>query len=124
MTYKVVSILPVKHGMSYIQRGHAVPSARNIADVFPIDILVGLALYNTRLTVIHHFPIGILGQVWYLILWIPDLCTLTYFHYSDFGINCMLVVRYPKKSVTIYLYHGSSSYHLPDTLLYKPVRVY
>ena len=26
-----------------------------------------------------HFPIGILGQVWYLIVWIPDLCNLTYF---------------------------------------------
>ena len=26
-----------------------------------------------------HFPIGILGQVWYLILSIPDLCTFTYF---------------------------------------------
>ena len=25
-----------------------------------------------------HFPIGILGQVWYLIVSIPDLCTLTY----------------------------------------------
>ena len=25
------------------------------------------------------FPIGILGQVWYLIVLIPDLCTLTYF---------------------------------------------
>ena len=24
--------------------------------------------------------IGILGQVWYLIVSIPDLCTLTYFH--------------------------------------------
>ena len=23
-------------------------------------------------------PIGILGQVWYLIVLIPDLCTLTY----------------------------------------------
>ena len=28
-----------------------------------------------------HFPIGILGQVWYLIVSIPDLCTLTYFFY-------------------------------------------
>ena len=27
-----------------------------------------------------HFPILILGQVWYLIVSIPDLCTLTYFH--------------------------------------------
>ena len=25
----------------------------------------------------YHFPIGILGQVWYLIASIPDLCTLT-----------------------------------------------
>ena len=28
-----------------------------------------------------HFPIGILGKVWYLIVSIPDLCTLTYFIY-------------------------------------------
>ena len=27
-----------------------------------------------------NFPIGILGQVWYLIVSIPDLCTFTYFH--------------------------------------------
>ena len=26
-----------------------------------------------------HFPIGILGQLWYLIVSIPDLCTITYF---------------------------------------------
>ena len=29
-----------------------------------------------------HFPIGILGQVWYLIVSIPDLCTITYFYYN------------------------------------------
>ena len=29
-----------------------------------------------------HFPIGILGPVWYLIVSIPDLCTITYFWYS------------------------------------------
>ena len=29
-----------------------------------------------------HFPIGILGQVWYLIVSIPDLCTITYFRYA------------------------------------------
>ena len=28
---------------------------------------------------VWHFPFGILGQVWYLIVSIPDLCTLTYF---------------------------------------------
>ena len=27
------------------------------------------------------FPIGILGQVWYLIVSIPDLCTFTYLSY-------------------------------------------
>ena len=27
------------------------------------------------------FPCGILGQVWYLIVLIPDLCCLSYFHY-------------------------------------------
>ena len=27
----------------------------------------------------YHFPIGILGQVWYLIVSIPDLCNITYF---------------------------------------------
>ena len=30
-----------------------------------------------------HFPIGILGQVWYLIVSIPDLCILTYFALSS-----------------------------------------
>ena len=25
-----------------------------------------------------HFPVGILRQVWYLVVWIPYLCTLTY----------------------------------------------
>ena len=29
--------------------------------------------------VLFDFPIGIQGQVWYLIVSIPDLCTLTYF---------------------------------------------
>ena len=30
--------------------------------------------------VVVSFPFGILGQVWYLILSIPDLCPLSYFH--------------------------------------------
>ena len=29
-----------------------------------------------------HFPIGILGQVWYLIVSIPDLCNLITFKYT------------------------------------------
>ena len=30
--------------------------------------------------VVVTFPCGILGQVWYLIVSIPDLCPLSYFH--------------------------------------------
>ena len=40
-----------------------------------------------------HFPIGILGQVWYLIVSLPDLCTLTYFpevpEYAEMRHNLM-----------------------------------
>ena len=32
-----------------------------------------------------HFPIGILGQVWYLIVSIPELCTITYFYPGSAG---------------------------------------
>ena len=38
-----------------------------------------LALVFWCLLFVCHFPIGILGQVWYLTVSIPDLCTLTYF---------------------------------------------
>ena len=38
-----------------------------------------------------HFPIGILGQVWYLIVWIPDLCNLTYFQ-NTFYTKCINVI--------------------------------
>ena len=37
-----------------------------------------LALVCGVLLSVCHFPIGILGQMWYLIVSIPDLCTLTY----------------------------------------------
>ena len=37
-----------------------------------------------------HFPIGILGQVWYLIVSIPDLCTLTYFTIRKKCICCQI----------------------------------
>ena len=38
-----------------------------------------LALVCGVLLRVCHFPFGILGQVWYLIVSITDLCTLTYF---------------------------------------------
>ena len=38
-----------------------------------------LALVCCVLLQVCHFPIVILWQVWYLIVSVPDLCTLTYF---------------------------------------------
>ena len=44
------------------------------------------------------FPIGILGQVWYLIASIPDLCTLTYF-----DINIRSASRYQNSGFVYYI---------------------
>ena len=49
-----------------------------------------------------YFPFGILGQVWYLIVSIPDLFTLTYFNSefggsqtaADIGVNFHLLFSY------------------------------
>ena len=41
------------------------------ADIFAL--VCGVLLW------VCYFPIGVQGQVWYLIVSIPDLCTLTYF---------------------------------------------
>ena len=46
-----------------------------------------LALVCGVLLFVCHFPTGILGQVWYLIVSIPDLCTLTYFNILAFQLN-------------------------------------
>ena len=55
-------------------------------------------------TVGCHFPIGILGQVWYLIVSIPDLCTLTYFHkpVRTFLISCCSHCLLIKPAKTFY----------------------
>ena len=37
-----------------------------------------------------HLQIGILGQVWYLIVSIPDLCTLTYFYLFSLLHNVLI----------------------------------
>ena len=51
-----------------------------------------LALVCGLLLCVCHFPIGILGQIWYLIVSIPDLCTLTYF-YQGYSLHfCHLLV--------------------------------
>ena len=52
-----------------------------------------------------HFSIGILRQVWYLIVSIPDLCTFTYF-VCNFGVDEMFTSE--KKNDTI-LVHSTNS---------------
>ena len=56
-----------------------------------------LALVCGVLLLVCHFPIGILGQVWFLIVSIPDLCTLTYFNgsalYSFIGIIVSISIQ-------------------------------
>ena len=42
-------------------------------------------LYMRCFLVFVTFPCGVLGQVWYLIVLIPDLCFLTYFDYNLFS---------------------------------------
>ena len=39
-----------------------------------------LAFVSGVFLLVCYFLIGILGQVWYLIVSIPDRCTLTYFY--------------------------------------------
>ena len=45
-----------------------------------------LSFVVSSVSLVCHFPIGILGQVWYLIVSIPDLCTITYFHANQTSI--------------------------------------
>ena len=41
--------------------------------------------------VVVTFPFGILGQVWYLIVSIPDLCPLSYFHTDHIVLLCVQI---------------------------------
>ena len=43
------------------------------------------------------FPFGILGQVWYLIVSIPDPCCLSYFYYLNMGFELRSGLTWPHK---------------------------
>ena len=65
-----------------------------------------------------HFPIGIMGQVWYLIVSIPDLCTLTYFvsHHQDGRQNDRHLSVYTcVYSYLVIYYPISSKFHIQIT---------
>ena len=42
--------------------------------------------------VVVTFPFGILGQLWYLIISLPDLCPLSYFHTVRIVLHISAVV--------------------------------
>ena len=48
----------------------------------PVTMSIDPLFANLVLLWVCHFPIGILGLVWHLIVLIPDLCTLIYFDVS------------------------------------------
>ena len=51
-----------------------------------------LALVCDVYCVFVTFPCAILGQVWYLIVLIPDLCRLSYFYYLMPCVKCCVKV--------------------------------
>ena len=53
-----------------------------------------LALVCGVLLCVCHFPIGILGHVWYLIVSIPDLCSLTYLNLLFFHQILKYILHY------------------------------
>ena len=57
--------------------------SENVISYSNLFILIDLGSRLWCLQWVCHFPIGILGQVWYLIVSIPDLCTFTYFEQMD-----------------------------------------
>ena len=59
------------------------------------------------------FPVGILGQVWYLIVPIPDICCLSHFD-AEFYI---LLCRIGNADLTYLMYLTSSPFNLTYSLL-------
>ena len=70
-----------------------------------------------------HFPIGILGQVCYLIVSIPDLCTITYFLYGSLNCCIYLLSCQPRVTVTsCFVYKVNRDLELIDHLCINPIR--
>ena len=71
-----------------------------------------------------HFPIGILGQVWYLIVSIPDLCNLITFKTDYRLMQVKSIAECSNRSILQYFwpslsYHLSLRYVIRETDLYK-----
>ena len=56
---------------------HSLGLQKSTANQIRLNEMVVLDMWQPELW--RHFPIGILGQVWFLIVSIPDLCPISYF---------------------------------------------
>ena len=68
------------------------------------EILLLSLLYVMFSCVYVIFPCDVLGQVWYLIVSIPDLCLLTYVYVMDPWLVIMVKHTLSKKNVAL-LFH-------------------
>ena len=73
-------------------------------------------LYVMFSCVFVTFPYGVLGQVWHLILSIPDLCPLLNLVYQKFFINYN--VRLFSGDLRVHLCDGITGPVFPSLLLY------
>ena len=76
-----------------------------------------LALVCGVLLWVCHFPIGILGQMWYLIVSIPDLCTLTYCQ-SNYRLMPVKSIEECSKGSILQYFRPSLSCTFPLRLLF------
>ena len=53
-----------------------------------------LALFVMFSCVFVTFPCGVLGQVWYLVVLIPDICLLPYFAFASFFFTFACFFRF------------------------------
>ena len=73
------------------------------------DLLAPFVVYNSEFVT---FPFGILGQVWYLIVSIPDLCIRTYFGQLRVIVAFLYHTHLLSRS-----YSGFNLFHQSDTRL-------
>ena len=54
---------------------------------------------------VGRFPVGVLGRVWCSVVFIPNICTLTYFEYfyNKSHIHELLKHRVPKQVLLIFI---------------------
>ena len=58
-----------------------------------------MVLFFLKLNLLNLYKYGVLGQVWYLIVLIPDLCILPYFYRVDVSCKMPYAIECTRKQV-------------------------